>query len=499
MQKMRGILSCGTGLLILLAGIGDAESRSPEGRVGIIGITRGGADLKVPPSQPKDRTWRYGLGFALQIGPTEAGLFCNIRREYGPGIDFEIGTDVILFDDLSDISAKRAVVLSRNHEEPNPNSKPPGKPSIMVKYPVQPGFVPLGALGEDGSPHPHASTGFGVASAISWPAAVADQIRGEVWWTTDPRGIGPFMGDESHNYFEVQQYQYDGKEFKVTENRKVGATELLPGWRIGNRGLGPAIPDGQDLIMGMVAGRSRAGNLDQGKSGGEPDSGAVLVRWRRQEGRWTAIQITPVSPIDGSFEPSVVRDRDGSLLFCVRGGREPDNNDVRIWQSKDAGRSWKKIIHVRGIVGTTPICLNQAGDGSLYVASNVYQVLLHPRPHTYTLPRDRQGNPRGGGWLRETLALWPLKQDRTGLETPIIARDCRSEFGFPPGGSNWNADHPVATNLRLRDGRWHNALVMRVVELGEIIRQLGPAPQSGTYVEEVHAAGKPVPAWKFQE
>jgi len=42
------------------------------------------------------------------------------------------------------------------------------------------------------------------------------------------------------------------------------------------------------------------------------------------------------------------------------------------------------------------------------VASNVYQVLLHPRPHTYTLSRDRNGNPRGGGWLRETLALWPL-------------------------------------------------------------------------------------------
>ncbi len=195
----------------------------------------------------------------------------------------------------------------------------------------------------------------------------------------------------------------------------------------------------------------------------------------------------------------MVRDRDGSLLFCVRGGREPDYNDVRIWRSPDAGVSWEKIIHVRGIVGSTPICLNQATDGSLYVASNMYQVLLHPRPHTYTLPRDRHGNPRGGGWLREIPALWPLNQDRKGLQTPMIARDCRSGFGFPPGGSNWNADHPVATNLRLRDGRWHNTLVMRVLEYGEIVRQLGPAPQSGTYVEEVHAAGKPVPAWRFED
>ncbi len=500
MQKLKRILSCSAGLMVLSAGIGHAETGSSEGRVGIIGITRGSADLRVPPSQPEDRTWRYGLGFALQIAPTEAGLFCNIRREYGPGVDFEIGTNVILFDDLSDINAKRAVVVSRNHEEPNPNSKPPGKPSIMVKYPVQPGFVPFGALGKDGSPHPHAGTGFGVASALSWPAAVGDQLRGDVWWSTDPRGVKPFRGEENHSYFEVQQYLYDGNTFKVIETRKVADTDLLSGWQVRNRGLGPAIPDGEDLIMGMVAGRSStAGNFDERRLEGESVSGSVLVRWRRQNGRWSAIDITPVSAVDGSFEPSVVRDRDGSLLFCVRGGREPDYNDVRIWRFRDDGRSWEKIIHVRGIVGSTPICLNQATDGSLYVASNMYQVLLHPRPHTYTLPRDRHGNPRGGGWLREILALWPLNQDRKGLQTPIIARDCRSEFGFPPGGSNWNADHPVATNLRLRDGRWHNTLVMRVLEYGEIVRQLGPAPQSGTYVEEVHAAGKPVPGWRFED
>ena len=80
---MRGILLCGTGLVVLVVAFAYAESGSSERHVGIIGITRGGADLKIPPGQPQDRTWRYGLGFALQIAPTEAGLFCNIRREYG--------------------------------------------------------------------------------------------------------------------------------------------------------------------------------------------------------------------------------------------------------------------------------------------------------------------------------------------------------------------------------------------------------------------------------
>ena len=60
-------------------------------------------------------------------------------------------------------------------------------------------------------------------------------------------------------------------------------------------------------------------------------------------------------------------------------------------------------------------------------------------------------------------------------------------------------DHPVAVNLRLRDGRWHNVMVTRILEYGEIVRQLGPAPQSGAYLEEVHSSGKPVPAWRFED
>ncbi len=466
----------------------------PVPAAGIISVTRGGPDIKVPPTQPDNATWRYGLGAAHQVGPRQAILFCGIRREYGPGVDFEIGTDGILFDDLSDVRADRAVVLSRNHLEPNPNSDPPGKPAVMVKYPIQGGFIPRGARRADGSEYEQGGTGFGVASAIGWPAANSDASGDEVWHSENPRGVEPFGGNEQHKYFEVQQYAFDGESFRVVETRKVGESELISGWRVTNRGLGPAIVDGEDLLLGMVG----APVLRFGSAAPQP-TGAVLVRWKHRNGKWEAADIIPVTGGDNSFEPSVARDRDGSLLFCVRGGKEPDYNDVRIWRSTDQGRNWEQIIHVRGIIGSTPINLNPATDGSLYVASNLYQVHMHPWPHTYRLPRDRQGNQRGGGWLRETLALWPLRADRTGLETPIIARDCRSEFGTPPGGSTWNVDHPVAVNLRLRDGRWHNVMVTRILEYGEIVRQLGPAPQSGAYLEEVHSSGKPVPAWRFED
>ena len=467
---------------------------APVSAAGIIGVTRGDADLRVPPTEPANATWRYGLGSTYQIGPRQAALFCGIRREYGPGVDFEIGTDAVLFDDLSDVRADRAVVLSRNHLEPNPNSDPPGKPAVMVKYPVQGGFIPLGARRANGSQYEQGGTGFGVASAIGWPAADSDASGDEVWNFENPRGVEPFGRNEQHKYFEVQQYAFDGEVFRVVETRKVEETQLVSGWRVTNRGLGPAILDGEDLIMGMVGAPLAA----TGSVPSEP-TGAVLVRWQHRNGKWEAADIIPVTGGDNSFEPSVARDRDGSLLFCVRGGKEPDHNDVRIWRSRDQGRNWEQIIYVRGIIGSTPINLNPATDGSLYVASNLYQVHMHPWPHTYRLPRDRRGNQRGGGWLRETLALWPLRADRTGLETPIIARDCRREFGTPPGGSTWNVDHPIAVNLRLRDGRWHNVMVTRIVEYGEIVRQLGPAPQSGAYLEEVHSSGETVPAWRFED
>ncbi len=107
--------------------------------------------------------------------------------------------------------------------------------------------------------------------------------------------------------------------------------------------------------MGMVGSRlSEASNLARGASEKELISGAVLVRWRRQEGRWAAINITPVSPLDNSFEPSVVRDRDGSLLFCVREGREPDNNDVRICGRKTLAVAGKRSSMSEGSSAPLP-------------------------------------------------------------------------------------------------------------------------------------------------
>ena len=106
-------------------------------------MSRGSPDLRTPPSAPEGETWVYQLGLPFQVDQDTAGSFCNIRVSGVKGTDFENGSDVILFQDFSNVTAEGAIPITRNHNETNPNSKPPNQEAIMVKYPVMGGFVPL--------------------------------------------------------------------------------------------------------------------------------------------------------------------------------------------------------------------------------------------------------------------------------------------------------------------------------------------------------------------
>ena len=293
-------------------------SPAPSG-AGTLSMTTGPPDVAIPPDQPADEIWRYGLTFPFQISSDTAAIFCNLRGQSGH--DFEIGTDVFLFQNLSGLQEREAIPISRNHEETNPHSDPPGRPAIMVKYPVRGGFVPLGALLEDGSPHPHAGTGFGCSQVIAW--------------TPDRKGEYP--QDQREDYMEVYDLAYDGRRFEVTETARLTFGRLLDGAVLSNPGITTAIPDGEDLLFAM------GGQIEQARGSG-------LTRWRRGQEGLRPVSWTPITGPDNAFEPSVVRDRDDKLLFCARGGRAPDYNDVRVWQSTGADAPWKKVIHVRGVV-----------------------------------------------------------------------------------------------------------------------------------------------------
>ena len=437
-------------------------------------VTQGGPALVSPPSTPSGETWHYQVIFPFQVAVRQAAAFCNVRKGYAPGADYEIGVDIVFFDDLSRVSADHAVPITRNHEGPNPRTTPPGAPSIMMKYPCAGGFVPLGAKRPDGSRHPHAGTGFALANVVAYQAHIQ---------ASPPYRTCFYAQEEHYSYFELFQLVYDGQTMQVSSAEQLSPSALMPSWYTINGGMSNAIPDRDDLLLCMVAMDPWGG------------SGSGVMRWRREADQWHPILFVPVTGDDGSSEPSLIRDVDGALLFCSRGKGARDENDIRVWRSADGGEIWAKAIHVGGVISEAPVTINQAVDGTPYIAANLYQVYMHPRGTRLRVLKDAEGRVRGGGWTRDTLCLWPLNAERTGLEAPLVARSCQAEFGPPPGDSAWRADHPSGATVQLADGKWHHVLGYRIVEVAELTHASDPTPQTGAYLEEVITDGRAIPLW----
>ncbi len=412
---------------------------------GITGFTQNKAALSVLPNTPAGELWRYGGGGGFQVAPRKAAFFAGIWVEGKGSIDFVNGSDVVLFDTLSDIRSDQAIPISRSEF---------GESSVTIKGTVVGGFVPLGAKLEDGSPHPHAGTGFGQCYALLYPL--------------DQDGHYDYRKPKGH-WLESYQFAYDGKEFRIVKKERTDWKTLFPHWEVVAEGLTYAIPDGRDLLLSVT-----------GKVGDELVDG--ISRWRVGKDGWRPVSFVPVTgsrPDDkGRWicggEPSLVRDRDGSLLFSARSAEEA-NFDMAVWRSTDTGQTWKQIIYRKNCRARSPISINRAADGTPYIAAN--------------LPSNCR--------TREVLGLWPLNEDRTDLEEVLIARDCRAEFGFAPSGSWWRVDHPRSAVLQLADGGWHDILIYQIADNLEIEGDADMAPQTGHYVEEVFSRGEANPAWNF--
>jgi hypothetical protein len=252
-----------------------------------------------------------------------------------------------------------------------------------------------------------------------------------------------------------------------------------------NGGMGCAIADGDDLLTGASA----------RKTDGEAAAGGLL-RWRRQGGSWRPIGFEPVSPYDRSLEPTVVRDLDGSLLMHVR-ARPELGPPIRLWRQAERGGPWELKINLHRMTPSAPITIGRAVDGSPFIACNLYQPLLHPAPglaaHGDTY-RIEAGGPRG---KRSTVCLLLLNDARDGFDAQFIVRDPLVEFGAPPRGSLWAADHPTASVVRLADDRLHCLLGYRMLEWKENTEFVPPSPQTGSYLDEIVSFGPPAPLWNF--
>ena len=430
-------------------------------------ITRRPRALCAVPSQPPDQEWAYQLARALQLSPIEIGLLVNIRRCHVRPVDLEVGNDLVVLDRLDRVQPKGIVPLNRGAIGTHPRT---GERILMSRYPLAGGFVPLGARRADGMPHPHAGTGFAMSHVIGFPVDAAGNVTvyGD-WETRDPYAA-----------VELQQYRYDGSQFTVEHRETIPLDRLLAGWQFTSMPLGNCLADGDDLLGGLV-----------GRPAGSSEApGSGLVRWQRRDGCWRPVAYTPVTGPDGSFEPSLVRDRDGSLLFAARSFMpaekpNPLENDARVWRSIDNGANWGLVLDAPKVRAGTPVSINKALDGTVYVAGN---------PHRET---DSRGQPQPSIEMREALLLWPLSEDRRRLLEPVTARDCNADFGKPPHGSIWRADHPVGLNVRLADGQWHHLLSYRVLEQNECVSDAPATTRTGAYVEEVLTRGPARPEWNL--
>lgn len=346
-------------------------------------LTVEGPLLHVPVSQPPGEKQQFSGAKCLQVSPTQVALITGRRVTNYAVTDFENGWDVVVFDDLSQINELAARNIVANNTETHPRT---GEQLTMVQHVPIGGFVPLGAKLKDGSPHPHAGTGFGLSVIHGYPA--------------DNSVKDAHVAGDLHHYLAVFQFAFDGENFSVSSVQKLNNDEVMPGWWVMNRGLGLAIPDGEDMLFGMVAGRkgevadAHAQRLKE--AGREPYRaahevvgecfGSGLSRWRRGKNGWQPVSYTPV-PVEGpdmAFEPSVVRDKDGSLLMTMRGkganvppgeedcGLENTYEHFRVYRSADNGETWDSVIHQPEMRAPTPTTIIQAADGTLMIAANPF-------------------------------------------------------------------------------------------------------------------------------
>lgn len=433
----------------------------------LLSITNGHCQLKTPVTKPIENfpAASYQIGNPIQLSKSEAAIMCNIRPAGVWVQDIEVGNDMIPFSELDNIDTSKAIPLTRSEEVEHPKT---GEPLMVYKFPASYGFVPHGAKLDNGKSHPHAGTGFGLYECIGFPKSHSVKD-----WTYIKEPVV---------YSECQEYRYDGKEFEVTDTKKLHASEILDDWFIESRGVARALPDGEDFLLpvcGMQKDEFKSSQIDIKQ---RLSWYAGVSRWRFDGQQWKAVSFTPV--ILGGNEPSIVRDIDGSILFTARIG-----TGIFAWRSNDHGESFEKTLSMDSSVqkNTHPVLINRTVGGTVYIASN-------PSPDPY-LPAI---------YGRKSQTAWVLSPDRRGVADIVPYFDCDKLFKVPnksgtsPNRSPWQVDHPVGGVVQLGD-KLHSLLTFRVAEAAEVHGTALPTVRTGCWIEKVWSDqdGDAYGDWKF--
>jgi hypothetical protein len=149
------------------------------------------------------------------------------------------------------------------------------------------------------------------------------------------------------------------------------------------------------------------------------------------------------------------------------------------------------------MIPSVPASLNRAVDGTPYFAANLYEPQFFLPTGLHSDGGVSRLEPVGRRGERSTLCLWPLNDARDGFDAQFVMRDPLSEFGLPPHGTVWAADHADGAVVRLADGRWRALVGWRLLEWKENTHLIAPGPLTGSYLDEVVSFGPPAPLWVF--
>ncbi len=429
------------------------------------------------------KSWRVGGGQPVQIGPNLAALFCGVQKEGEMGgPDSVDGTRIVLFDDLDRIGHGENISLSHNEIIGDPAS---GQARMSMKNGPWVWFVPEGARRADGSPHPHAGTGFGLGTDLVFP------VRKDLTWeqsdfnhAEERTAIYQFeLGRSGFRIASAHQYRSDDlpviPTVPITQQMLAAGTSDIFRWRLTGPGLGAGVADGDGMLMPAMAVIARPAS----KGGKSSCRAAGVMRWEvSTDGGWQPVSFTPIILSVGEggeqywHEPCLVRMPDGALLFSARPRFGAYEHSIRLWRSTDA-LVWQVVFDALEVRAESPVTINTALDGSPYFAFNPWRSEYAAKSYTH-----------GRRWLE----IRPMRPDLHGWDEGLLVRDAPDD-----GNSKWFFDHPLSANIRLKDGKWRHVLAYRSFFCGDPAELDKTSLRYGAYLDVVESNGPEFVPWKF--
>lgn len=351
----------------------------------------------------------YELGSCYQLDDQHVLVLASLDEQGGG--DLCVGNDAYVIRQLADLSPERALPVNRVETDYKMDD---GRLAFLAKFPALAGVLPLDATLPSGEPHPGAGTGFLLSPCVTFAQDKSSALA------------------NPESFLEMIQFRWDGKALTFFGHEFLQSLLDLP--LNGDMSLSPfCLHDGGFLApLGVTL------------------QGICVFRFEWTGDQWGAIahgepfcsnsgQTGPTLPGEpwayapGEIEPSLRQTQDGFYLFTR--GIDPVG---RLYHSEDGFR-FSKILERPNV--TVPQVLNQAPDGSLYLATN-----------------------SGPGWLRNPLVAYSLSGNTADVSELVI----HDQDGIRDGDGEKIpfVDHAIASTVIL-EGKTRHLIFYRVCDLKE--------------------------------